>query len=117
VTGSSAAANYLSSRSTPNRHKRLGAPIKRVTAAHTPVAISRPLEQYYVPMADARLLDFGVAVMLRAGPCTAGADCEREIEIQDLHTQNSVRLDPRGARVIDVNPALAAGAFVTARHH
>lgn len=69
-----------------------------------------------MPIADAGLLDFAAADKLGAGPCTAGADCEREIEIQDLQTQISVRLDPCGARVIDVNPALAAGAFVTARY-
>jgi len=44
-------------------------------------------------------------------------DGEREIEIQDTHAQISVRLDPRGPRVIDVDAALAAGAaagaFVT----
>ena len=121
MTGSSAAANYLSSRSTPNWHKRLGAPIKSVTATHTPVAISRLLEQYYVPIADAGLLDVGGVVMRRAGPCTPAVDCEREIEIQDPSAQMSVRLDPRGPRVIDVDAALAAGAaagaFVTTQRN
>jgi len=41
-------------------------------------------------------------------------DGEREIEIQNPNTQISVRLDPRGPRVIDVDAALAAGAAASA---
>jgi hypothetical protein len=74
-----------------------------------------------VPIADAGLLDHGATVTLRGGPCTLALDGEREIEIQDPNAQMSVRLDPRGPRVIDVDAALAAGAasgaFVTTRCH
>ena len=49
-----------------------------------------------------------------------GKDGEREIEIRNPATQISVRLDPRGPRVIDVDAALvagaAAGAFITQRY-
>ena len=72
-----------------------------------------------MPIADAGLLDVGGVVMRRAGPCTAGADCERKIEIQDLDAQISVRFDPRCLDVVDVDATLAAGAagaFVTARY-
>ena len=73
-----------------------------------------------VPIADAGLLDHGATVALHGGPCTLAFDGEREIEIRNPHTQVSVRLDPRGPRVIDVDAALAAGAaagaFVTPRH-
>ena len=74
-----------------------------------------------VPIADAGLLDHGAKVTLRGGPCTLALDGEREIEIQSPNAQVSVRLDPRGPRVIDVDAALAAGAvagaFVSARDH
>jgi hypothetical protein len=74
-----------------------------------------------VPIADAELLDHGATVTLRCGRCTLALDGEREIEIQNPNAQVSVRLDPRGPRVIDVDAALAAGAtagaFVTARDH
>jgi hypothetical protein len=74
-----------------------------------------------VPIADARLLDHGAAVTLRSGQHTLALDGEREIEILNPTTQVSVRLDPRGPRVIDVDAALAAGAaagvFLTAQDH
>ncbi|MCC2626827.1 MAG: acetoin catabolism protein [Thermomicrobiales bacterium] len=74
-----------------------------------------------VPIATAELLDHGATVNFRGGPCTLAFDGEREIEVQDSNVQISVRLDPRGPRVIDVDAALAAGAaagtFVTARDH
>jgi hypothetical protein len=74
-----------------------------------------------VPIATAELLDHGASVDLRGGPCTLGFDGEREIEVQDPNAQITVRLDPRGPRVIDVDAALAAGAaagtFVTGRDH
>ena len=41
-------------------------------------------------------------------------DGEREVEIQNANTRISVRLDPRGPRLIDVDAALAAGAAVGA---
>jgi hypothetical protein len=74
-----------------------------------------------VPIADAGLLEHGAAVNLQGGPCTLALDGEREIEIPNPDAQISVRLDPRGPRVIDVDAALAAGAaagaFVTAQDH
>jgi hypothetical protein len=74
-----------------------------------------------VPIADAGLLDHGAVVRLSGGPCTIALDGEREIEIQNPHTHISVRLDPRGPRIIDVEAALAAGAaagaFVTTQCH
>ena len=74
-----------------------------------------------VPIARAELLDHGATVTLRGGPCTLAFDGEREIEIQNPSAQISVRLDPHGPRVIDVDAALAAGAavgaFVSARDH
>jgi hypothetical protein len=63
-----------------------------------------------VPIADAKLLEHGASVTLRGGPCTLAFDGEREIEIRNSNTRISVRLDPRGPRVIDVDAALAAGA-------
>ena len=70
-----------------------------------------------VPIAEANLLGHGESVVLREGPCTLALDGEREIEIRDANTQVSVRLNPRGPRVVDVDAALAAGAaagaFVT----
>ena len=72
-----------------------------------------------VPIADAILLGHGESVGLRGGPCTLALDGEREIEIRDPNARISVRLEPRGPRVIDVDAALAAGAaagaFVTTR--
>ncbi len=72
-----------------------------------------------VPIADAGILEHGATVTLRGGPCTLAFDGEREVEIQDPNAQISVRLDPRGPRVINVDAALAAGsaagAFVTTR--
>jgi hypothetical protein len=74
-----------------------------------------------VPIARAELLDPSAVVALRGGPCTLAFDGEREIEIQDPNAQISVRLDPHGPRVIDVDAALTAGAavgaFVNARDH
>jgi hypothetical protein len=63
-----------------------------------------------VPIADAKLLEHGASVTLRSGPCTLAFDGEREIEVRNAHTRISIRLDPRGPRVIDVDAALAAGA-------
>lgn len=74
-----------------------------------------------VPVADAELLDHDASFTLRGGPCTLAFDGEREIEVQNPNAQISVRLDPRGPRVIDVDAALAvgaaAGAFITVRDH
>jgi hypothetical protein len=74
-----------------------------------------------VAIGDAGLLEHDAAVTFRGGPCTLALDGEREIEIPDSNAHISVRLDPRGPRVIDVDAALAAGAaagaFVTARDH
>ena len=70
-----------------------------------------------VPIADAKLLGHGDSVFLSAGPCTLAFDGEREIEVRNPDTQISVRLDPQGPRVVNVDAALAAGAaagaFVT----
>jgi hypothetical protein len=92
-------------------------------AATSPRSVTIPIAPGLiraVPVADAGLLDHGAAVTLRGGPCTLALDGEREIEIQNPNARISVRLDPRGPRVIDVDAALAAGAaagaFVTARH-
>jgi predicted polyphosphate/ATP-dependent NAD kinase len=67
-----------------------------------------------VPVSDAGLLDHGAAVTLRGGPCTLALDGEREIEISNPNAQISVRLEPRGPRVINVDAALAAGALAGA---
>ncbi len=73
-----------------------------------------------VPIADAKLLGQGESIPLSGGPCTLAFDGEREIEIRDSNTQVSVRLDPHGPRVVDVDSALAAGAaagaFIKANH-
>ena len=47
---------------------------------------------------------------LGRGPSTIALDGEREIEITDASAAVSVRVDPHGPRVVDVEAALAAGA-------
>ena len=91
-------------------------------AASSPRTVTIPIAPGLlraVPIADAGLLDHGASVTLRGGPCTLALDGEREIEIHNPNTQISVRLDPRGPRVIDIDAALAAGAaagaFITTR--
>jgi hypothetical protein len=94
---------------------------KSATSARTVTIPIAPGLLRDVPIADAWLLEHGAAVSLRGGPCTLALDGEREIEIRNPDAQISVRLDPRGPRVIDVDAALAAGAaaraFVTAQNH
>lgn len=63
-----------------------------------------------IPIAQAQLLRAGQQVSLRSGPCTIALDGEREIEIQDPKTEISVRIEPQGPRVVDVEAAIAAGA-------
>jgi predicted polyphosphate/ATP-dependent NAD kinase len=70
-----------------------------------------------VPIGEAKLLGHGETVFLSGGPCTLAFDGEREIEVRNPESQISVRLEPQGPRVVDVDAALAAGAaagaFVT----
>ncbi|HEX5991799.1 MAG TPA: NAD(+)/NADH kinase [Thermomicrobiales bacterium] len=101
-----------------------GAWISVGDAASSPRSVTIPIAPgllRVVPIADAGLLDHGAAVDLRGGPCTLALDGEREIEIQNPNSRISVRLDPRGPRLIDVDAALAAGAsagaFVTTQSH
>lgn len=63
-----------------------------------------------VPIRDAKPIAHGESVVLGGGACTIALDGEREIEIHDPNTRVTVRLDPRGPRVVDVEAALAAGA-------
>lgn len=70
-----------------------------------------------VPFGEARLLKPGDQVTLRPGPCTIALDGEREIELQDPSVEISVRLEPKGPRVVDVAAAIAAGAAAGAFVH
>ncbi|MBA2596554.1 MAG: NAD(+)/NADH kinase [Chloroflexia bacterium] len=63
-----------------------------------------------IPVQDAKLLAQGESVTLGRGPSTIALDGEREIEITDASAAVSVRVDPHGPRVVDVEAALAAGA-------
>jgi predicted polyphosphate/ATP-dependent NAD kinase len=63
-----------------------------------------------VPIADARTIGHGETVTLASGPCTIALDGEREHEISDSGATITVRLNPLGPRVVDVEAALRVGA-------
>ncbi len=83
---------------------------EREDAAWTVTAPIAPGLLREIPVRDAKLFAHGERVTLARGPCTIALDGERELEIRDRQTELSVRLDPGGPRVVDVDAALAAGS-------
>jgi predicted polyphosphate/ATP-dependent NAD kinase len=63
-----------------------------------------------VPVVDARTVAHGETVTLAAGPCTIALDGEREHEVSNPEATITVRLNPLGPRVVDVEAALRVGA-------
>jgi hypothetical protein len=63
-----------------------------------------------VPIVNARILAHGETVALAAGPCTIALDGEREHEVSNPEATITVRLNPLGPRVVDIEAALRVGA-------
>ncbi len=90
---------------------RIGHQESAATTATVPIA---PGLIRQIPVADAQLMHPGDVVSFGHGPCTIALDGEREIEIRDARQTLSVRLQPKGPRVVDVEAALTLGATLGA---
>jgi predicted polyphosphate/ATP-dependent NAD kinase len=85
----------------------VGSPETAATLLTVPMA---PGLMRTIPIADARIVGHGETVTLASGQSTIALDGEREHEISDPAVTMTVRLNPLGPRVVDVEAALKVGA-------
>jgi predicted polyphosphate/ATP-dependent NAD kinase len=89
-------------------HIRIGEGGQRVLAPIAPGLVK------VIPIASAALVEFGETVEMNADPCTVALDGEREFELLRPGHRLTVRLNPAGPNVVDVDAALQAGAMAGA---